>query len=113
MISGQVEAPRIDLLNEDLLRAHVHALWLAESGLDLGQSMSDILDMRDDNGSKPQFKPHVEDALADTRSRAKTRVRALSVLADLESDLEGQIWWSEDWVDHILSAIPKLVSRRL
>ncbi len=106
MISGQVEAPRIDLLNEDLLRAHVHALWLAESGLDLGQSMSDILDMRDDNGSKPQFKPHVEDALADTRSRAKTRVRALSVLADLESDLEGQIWWSEDWVDHILSAIP-------
>ena len=113
MISGQVEAPRIDLLNEDLLRAHVHALWLAENGLDLGQSMSDILHMGDDNGNKPQFKPHVEEALADTRSRAKARVRALTVLADLEPDLQGQIWWSEEWVDHVLSAIPARFKKAL
>ena len=45
MISGQVEAPRIDLTNEDLIRAHVHAVWLTVSGLNLGQSMSDILNI--------------------------------------------------------------------
>ena len=45
MVAGQVEAPRLDLANEDLLRAHVHAVWLAESGLDLGQSMKDVLDL--------------------------------------------------------------------
>ena len=39
MVAGQVEAPRLDLANEDLLRAHVHAVWLAESGLDLGRSI--------------------------------------------------------------------------
>ena len=69
MISGQVEAPRIDLANEDLLRAHVHALWLSESGLDLGTSMSDILDMGDDTGGKPALKPFVWDHLREPAGR--------------------------------------------
>jgi ATP-dependent helicase YprA (DUF1998 family) len=36
MVAGEVSPPRLDLANEDLLRAHVHAIWLAESGLRLG-----------------------------------------------------------------------------
>ena len=106
MISGQVEAPRIDLLNEDLLHAHIHALWLATSRLDLGQSMSDILDLGGENGGKPTLKPHVATALADPTVRAKTRVRAIAALADLEPDLQTQIGWSEDWINRVLSAIP-------
>jgi len=106
MISGQVEAPRIDLLNEDLLRAHVHALWLAESGLDLGQSMSDVLEMGDENGRNPILKPHVRGHLRDQRAIAKTRVRALSVLADLEPDFKKANLVVRDWVDNVLSAIP-------
>ena len=54
MISGQVEAPRIDLANEDLLRAHVHALWLAESGLDLGRSMEKSSIWKPATGASPQ-----------------------------------------------------------
>ena len=30
MVSGAVTPPRLDLTNEDLLRAHMHAIWLAE-----------------------------------------------------------------------------------
>ena len=112
MISGQVEAPRIDLANEDLLRAHVHALWLSESGLDLGTSMSDILDMGDDTGGKPALKPFVWDHLRDQRAVAKTRERALTVLADLEHDLTGK-GWSQDWVDRALSAIPARFEKAL
>ena len=109
MISGQVEAPRIDLLNEDLLRAHVHALWLSTSRLDLGQSMSDILEMGDTNGAKPRLKPHVRSALADTNFRAKTRVRAMAALADLQP----QIRWSDDWIDKVLSKIPARFDKAL
>ena len=36
MVAGQVKPPRLDLANEDLVRAHVHAVWLAETGVSLG-----------------------------------------------------------------------------
>ena len=32
MVAGAVAPPRLDLANEDLVRAHVHAIWLAETG---------------------------------------------------------------------------------
>ncbi len=32
MVSGQVAPPQLDLANEDLVRAHVHAIWLSETG---------------------------------------------------------------------------------
>ena len=35
MVAGQVQPPRLDLANEDLVRAHVHAVWLAETDLNL------------------------------------------------------------------------------
>jgi ATP-dependent helicase YprA (DUF1998 family) len=45
MVAGAVTPPRLDISNEDLLRAHVHAVWLAEVGLDLGKSLKDLLDI--------------------------------------------------------------------
>src|SRR5207247_10280227 len=50
MVAGAVSPPRLELANEDLLRAHVHAIWLAEAGLHLGTSLKDILDM---SGEEP------------------------------------------------------------
>ena len=41
MVSGQVAPPQLDLANEDLVRAHVHAVWLAETGQSLGRSLTD------------------------------------------------------------------------
>ena len=44
MVAGAVTPPRLDLANEDLVRAHVHAIWLASTGhgghgLSLGKSL--------------------------------------------------------------------------
>src|SRR3982751_5860721 len=50
MVAGQVAPPRLDLANEDLVRAHVHAIWLAEAGQSLGRSLTDLLDVE---GSDP------------------------------------------------------------
>jgi len=46
MVAGAVTPPRLDLSNEDLVRAHVHAVWLAETGLSLGSSLKDVLELR-------------------------------------------------------------------
>ncbi len=45
MVAGAVTPPRLDLANEDLIRAHVHAVWLAETGLSLGHTLKDVLDL--------------------------------------------------------------------
>ena len=49
MVAGKVTPPRLDLANEDLVRSHVHAVWLAEALAStkdgLGSSMSEVLDL--------------------------------------------------------------------
>jgi hypothetical protein len=43
MVSGHVTPPRLDMANEDLVGAHVHSIWLAETGMSLGRSLKDLL----------------------------------------------------------------------
>ena len=47
MVAGSVRPPQIDLANESLLRAHIHAVWLAEVGLPLRKSIEEVIDMND------------------------------------------------------------------
>ena len=56
MVAGSVRPPRLDLTNEALLRAHLHAVWLAQVRLPLGQSIEEILDTQDPNIA---LHPHV------------------------------------------------------
>ena len=44
MVAGSVRAPRLDISNEALLKAHIHAMWLAQIRLPLGNSMDQIID---------------------------------------------------------------------
>ena len=46
MVSGTVRPPRIDLENQDMVIAHLHSIWLARTGVDLGDSIDDILETR-------------------------------------------------------------------
>lgn len=68
MVAGAVTPPRLDLANEDLIRAHVHAIWLAESGLSLGRSLRDLLDLSREH---PTLKllPHVQADVDSTATR--------------------------------------------
>ena len=47
MVAGVVRPPQIDLNNENLLQAHIHAVWLAEIGLPLNQSIEQVIDTDD------------------------------------------------------------------
>ena len=104
MIAGQVTPPRLDLANEDLVRAHVHAIWLAESGLSLGTALTDVLDVAGDEPSL-DLQDHVLDALEDPAPRERAAVRARAMLADLGGDLEASGWWYEGWAEDTLAAV--------
>jgi hypothetical protein len=75
MVSGEVTPPRLDLANEDLVRAHLHAIWLAEADLSLGSSLRDLLDVA---GNDPTLAtlPSVLDTLRRPQPRLAAHVRA-------------------------------------
>lgn len=45
MVAGVVRPPALDITNEELLRSHLHALWLAEATLALSPDIPEILDL--------------------------------------------------------------------
>ncbi|MBR5735148.1 MAG: DUF1998 domain-containing protein, partial [Desulfovibrionaceae bacterium] len=105
MVAGSVTTPRLDLANEDLIRAHVHALWLAESGLDLRQSLSELLDI---DGANPSLAvlESVAAHLADPVPRTRTILRAQKILDGIVQDLQGCGWYNEYWLKEAVKDIP-------
>lgn len=103
MVSGAVTPPRIDLTNEDLIRSHVQAIWLAESGLSLGVSLKDLLELK----KYPELPclDFVQDALNSQGNRAKAKLNAQAALSNIQIDLEQTDWWNEGWLDGVLSQI--------
>ena len=108
MVAGTVAPPRLDLANEDLVRSHVHAIWLAETGVSLGSRMTDVLDtaMLDELGENPSLEvhPHLSAQLADPAARRRAAERAHAVLAELPGLDKPDSWWAEHWVDDTLRA---------
>ena len=99
MVSGAVAAPRLDVANEDLVRAHVHAVWLAEADLDLGKSLADkILDVAGDNPSL-ELRPEVKDKLDDPSIRERARVRSTKMLQAISEELATTKWFTGRWLD--------------
>jgi len=45
MVNGFVRPPAIELANRDLIEAHLHAVWLAETGKELSADIPHVLDL--------------------------------------------------------------------
>jgi tRNA A-37 threonylcarbamoyl transferase component Bud32/very-short-patch-repair endonuclease len=114
MVSGVVAPPKLDLLNEDLLRSHVHAIWVAEAGLKLGRAIPEIIDM---DGTEPEGKQRpdprlrlldaITEQIHDEGAARRALTRANTVLAELEDGLQERTsWWHPDWVGHVIKAAP-------
>jgi len=102
MVSGQVAPPRMDLANEDLIKAHIHAIWLAETRPRLGKSLKDILDL---SGSEPAL-ALMNDVLADLSSPealVRTRNKAEQILAGIRPELENSDWYHPGWLEEVLA----------
>jgi ATP-dependent helicase YprA (DUF1998 family) len=103
MVAGQVKPPRLELVNEDLVRSHVHAIWLRAVDKSLGRSLADILDV---SGEQPSLTllPEVSDAIRHPGARAVARGSAGTFLDSV--DLVDADWYSERWLDDTLDAAP-------
>ncbi|KWX01822.1 DEAD/DEAH box helicase domain protein [Carbonactinospora thermoautotrophica] len=107
MVAGSVAPPRLDLTNEDLLRSHVHAIWLAETGASLGRRMTDVLDV---SGEKPSLEifPRLWDQLTDPAAQRRAVERAHAVLDGLSDLLKDSAWWYDGWIEDTVRAAPRM-----
>lgn len=102
MVSGSVTPPRVDLLNEELLRAHIHAIWLGETGQGLPNSIGGMVDI-DDSMELP-ISLLYQQQLSDPGARERTLQKASSILQPMIYRLREQPWWREDWLRQVVNA---------
>ncbi len=116
MVAGSVQPPRLDLGNEELIRSHVHAIWLAETEQSMGSSITDLVDT-DEQHPALTPKTQVWDALNDegAKRRAVARgERLLTQLRDAWGDgADAVAWWHDGWVHDVVNAAPGSWDRAL
>jgi len=106
MVSGQVAPPRLDLSNEDLLRAHVHSIWIREADLSLGRSLGKVLDVE---GDQPTLviTDNVRAKLEDPASAQRAREQAARVLSSIPVEMMPPGWDTDQWLDGVMRSIAR------
>ena len=104
MVAGSVTPPRLELANEDLIKAHIQAVWLAETGQSLGKSLKDILDLAGENPSLT-LQTHVLDSLTDVKAKARAFARTNDILKTIGDDLKVADWYSAGWIEEVFKQL--------
>ena len=108
MVAGTVTPPRIDLLNRDLVRSHVHAIWMEAAKPDLGKTLAQVLDLAPDEGKLPlPVRDAIKEELRDPYRRDAARQRAEIVMAELHGQLARAAWFHADWVADVLGQMER------
>ncbi len=111
MVAGSVRAPRLDLTNEALIKSHVQAEWLAEVGLPLGQSISEVIEIsageHKTNDDYP-LKVEVQQQLILSSERKGLLMSRLETIFQFDQQrLDDAGWYTTEWLESILEQAPK------
>ncbi|MBX5493896.1 MAG: DEAD/DEAH box helicase [Bryobacteraceae bacterium] len=97
IVAGSVRPPRIDLSNEDMVRAHMHAVWFAKVNLKIERSMDELLDLqREDLPLKENVKAQIQ--LSEARL-AECIAEGRRILDLCSADLADAAWYRPDWLE--------------
>ncbi len=98
MVAGAVNPPTIDLANEDLIRSHLQSVWLGETGVKLGHSVREVLDLESKVGLP--LLGDISHQIGLPQVLEKTAKRAERILETLRQHLSPQSapWCTEAWL---------------
>jgi ATP-dependent helicase YprA (DUF1998 family)/very-short-patch-repair endonuclease len=102
MVAGAVAPPRLELGNQDLVRAHAHSIWLATCDLDLKASMVDLIDI--DQAGLPLRAEVLTTINSDTARMAATA--AITKVLAATPEVTRAPWWNPDWVKDTVAGAP-------
>ena len=112
MVAGVVRPPALDITNEELVRSHLHAVWLAEAKLALKPDIPDILDL---TGAGYPLKEEVLSVISKSDLAARARSPMKRVLDQILAADDGSapVWMGEpeDFVLHVAMNAPKEFDR--
>ncbi len=108
MVAGFVAPPRIDIRNRDLVRSHVHAIWMEVATPDLGKTLATVLDLAAADGKIPlPVKDALGKELRNPIHRASALAKANSLIASIRDDLSTAAWFHENWTREVLDQIER------
>jgi len=110
MVHGVVKPPTLDLANRDLLESHLRAVWLASARVGLETSIAPLLEL--EAPGKP-VKAALQQQLTDPDVLLRARRSAAAVVAQLHAELEGNSWFSDDYVNQVIDSSPQAFSGAL
>jgi len=94
MVSGVVKPPALDLANRDLVRAHLHAVWLAESGQELEADIPRVLDLREEG---LPVRKDIRDVLTAPDLTARSAKGMKRILDSIDDELiSSSVSWAQD-----------------
>lgn len=109
MVDGSVIPPRLDLANEDLIKSHIFAVWLAKVGLSLGNSVADLVDInQDDIPLSANIKEQV--------TLSENKIQALlddcrDILNQCQPDINSAVWYTTDWLETVIRSAPNIFDK--
>jgi ATP-dependent helicase YprA (DUF1998 family)/very-short-patch-repair endonuclease len=103
MVAGAVAPPRLDLGNQDLVRAHAHSIWLVVCDLDLKASMVDLLDIdQKDLPLRPEVVATIESA-----AKRSAAIAAINAVLSATTEVSAAPWWNDDWIADTVDRAPQ------
>lgn len=101
MVAGSVRPPLFDLANEALLRAHIHAVWLAEVGLPLQESIESVINT-DQYPELPLRENAAQQIVLDETRRNLVLQRVREMLHADIGLFHSVAWFNERWIRSVV-----------
>ena len=112
MVAGVVRPPALDITNEELVRSHLHAVWVAEAKLALSPDIPEILDL---SQAEYPLKQEILDAINQPKLVTTARDPMKMVLDHILSSVDGRkpVWMgdADDFVLEVAMSAPQEFDR--
>jgi very-short-patch-repair endonuclease len=112
MVAGVVQAPRIDLTNEELIRSHINATVL--SFINAEEFKPSLIDLIDISGGSYKLKNDIKAKYQDVIDSRFVDIKqvVLSLLNGIK-DLKNTKWFNANWIDREIKDVPSKLEKSL
>jgi superfamily II DNA/RNA helicase len=104
MVAGEVSAPTLELANEELLKAHFRALWLASTQRKLPKTVKEVVDL---GAAGLPVQAEIAEALDSRDALDKSQDACVAIVEDLKSNRWlGDVpptWLTGAWLEGLIN----------
>lgn len=113
LVAGKVVPPKIDLCNEELLKSHLHAVYLTYINIsEINDSLFSLFD--DTNTNLLNLKNNVVEKLK-INDKLKNDIKSdfRNIISDFSYRLDGINWFNEEWLENAIIRFPEEFNKSL